>query len=1032
MTAITPPAVALYELFYGAKRLDDDELEHTIEQVDSSRLGAGEQPGIYTRPSIYIEAFEQMVNTVYGSEAHLLTEKETNILKVFSNLSYNARYCLVRLILRKTNAWHTLASMEKFKKEVGENGLRHAIEALCSPLTEPKMKDEPMVAEISNSEVEIIDLTGDYDDEEEKKPFVEEAGSLRMEEQDVKPSLDILLNSPNPFSYEPNFDFFLEDESSMDLREALHRLSNDQLKDLVKETKTGKAKMNKMDMIAALQHYAHTQAPLGFKPISKNEKSGNDGFRQTILPFKINGKSHLETQERRLLQMVRQKLGKCVRVNIDLYWLVARLNVIYDRCTEYPKSLLVPSLLTSFKKRAYPDYKYTRSSTIWKTREEFLEYFEAMWLEAAIETELEPLPQGRPSTKTPAPVAGNKFVTPVPPSLGRSRSTPMRIAMSGEAGTRCTESPAVLKEEPSAEGSEKVEEVEVPIKLQTAQRVKEVFDEIVFPKWKELVAQKEQQNIRIRIPGLERFEPGFVYTRIFSKAMRALATLKFHHEEAAALDALLDQQFWRRGKRAKWYERRALLQMKYLCIHKHPGEGEKQKTDLTVIRQAMEGVHQALKDQDTGIVFRPGLVRRLRRLEKRLKVPEEERAICEGELRKASVVVFSAERLHTTSKSLKLDGNGRPMDGNGATGDGLRKYFSHVAKGGTTTANKENKSAAKNPSDNWKWKGKSIWRGINGEEINVETRALQHYEGLGYKGFHSESRILTTIFALLFWDIIFADVPGAFETRYQTAPLDLAEDSFYRARKESIDARLEDIKKKGQAQEFLRRHDDLYRENKTWCVGVRWDICEKQDLLEIVECLGGGSLSIICRLFCEDYAGRSSGVPDLIVWNAAKGLCKFVEVKGPGDRPQENQKLWFDSLLGAGADIEVCRVIDQNEPPRTKSVKQKKTRTRGGSSNAKSKGKGKGKARVGDSDAEMESDSAEQIDQLDDDPWGSPPPVLGKRCRRPPDENDDQLPTFHSTATPPTSPPNTVARYPGHTEIALPPPKRRKTASISP
>ena len=30
-------------------------------------------------------------------------------------------------------------------------------------------------------------------------------------------------------------------------------------------------------------------------------------------------------------------------------------------------------------------------------------------------------------------------------------------------------------------------------------------------------------------------------------------------------------------------------------------------------------------------------------------------------------------------------------------------------------------------------------------------------------------------------------------------------------------------------------------------------------------------------------------MPDLIVWK--DGVCKFVEVKGPGDRLQENQKV---------------------------------------------------------------------------------------------------------------------------------------------
>lgn len=57
------------------------------------------------------------------------------------------------------------------------------------------------------------------------------------------------------------------------------------------------------------------------------------------------------------------------------------------------------------------------------------------------------------------------------------------------------------------------------------------------------------------------------------------------------------------------------------------------------------------------------------------------------------------------------------------------------------------------------------------------------------------------------------------------------------------------------------------------------------------QCLGGPSLETISRLFCEDYMGRSSGGPDLIVWNHAKRICKFVEVKGPGDTPQENQKV---------------------------------------------------------------------------------------------------------------------------------------------
>lgn len=79
------------------------------------------------------------------------------------------------------------------------------------------------------------------------------------------------------------------------------------------------------------------------------------------------------------------------------------------------------------------------------------------------------------------------------------------------------------------------------------------------------------------------------------KAVRALATLKEYRYEAKVLDLLLAQRLWRRGKRARWYERRAVLQTRYLCVD---DEG---KQDTEVLRRAMEGVQEALKDEDTGI-----------------------------------------------------------------------------------------------------------------------------------------------------------------------------------------------------------------------------------------------------------------------------------------------------------------------------------------------------------------------------------------------------------------------------------------------
>eukprot|EP00050_Salpingoeca_kvevrii_P001852 m.181784 g.181784 ORF g.181784 m.181784 type:complete len:54 (-) comp10475_c0_seq1:645-806(-) len=48
-----------------------------------------------------------------------------------------------------------------------------------------------------------------------------------------------------------------------------------------------------------------------------------------------------------------------------------------------------------------------------------------------------------------------------------------------------------------------------------------------------------------------------------------------------------------------------------------------------------------------------------------------------------------------------------------------------------------------------------------------------------------------TIFGLLMWDIIFADIPNVFCCRFQSAPLDFRTDAFFRqCVHKSLDSRL--------------------------------------------------------------------------------------------------------------------------------------------------------------------------------------------------------------------------------------------------
>ena len=163
-----------------------------------------------------------------------------------------------------------------------------------------------------------------------------------------------------------------------------------------------------------------------------------------------------------------------------------------------------------------------------------------------------------------------------------------------------------------------------------------------------------------------------------------------------------------------------------------------------------------------------------------------------------------------------------------------------------------------------------------------------------YRSLHSEGRVLTSLFALLFFDIIFTPLEGAFETRYQSAPLDIGSDTFYHSRRTLMDQRLADIAS-GQAEAIALATWDREYKDKTWCIGLRWDLLEREDWVEILECWNYTALALVCKTLVEDYVNRTAGVPDLFVWNVAERKCKFVEVKGPGDNLQENQKVRDDN-----------------------------------------------------------------------------------------------------------------------------------------
>ncbi|KIM19337.1 hypothetical protein M408DRAFT_31330 [Serendipita vermifera MAFF 305830] len=210
--------------------------------------------------------------------------------------------------------------------------------------------------------------------------------------------------------------------------------------------------------------------------------------------------------------------------------------------------------------------------------------------------------------------------------------------------------------------------------------------------------------------------------------------------------------------------------------------------------------------------------------------------------------------------------------------------------------------------------GKTLWKGENEESVGVEEFALEHYARKGFKGKHCEGRITRFLFALLFHDILFhPSVPGVFETVYQTAPLDLVHDTFYSARKELVDKRLEEILTPGKALKIVEERDEELREDGVFFVGGRWDTFEREELLEIVQFMPESVIHIICQLQAMDFEGSAGGVPDLILWSVDEEEVKFVEVKSPNDKLSETQKLWIHHLVNAGETGYQARAVEEPE-----------------------------------------------------------------------------------------------------------------------
>jgi hypothetical protein len=168
-----------------------------------------------------------------------------------------------------------------------------------------------------------------------------------------------------------------------------------------------------------------------------------------------------------------------------------------------------------------------------------------------------------------------------------------------------------------------------------------------------------------------------------------------------------------------------------------------------------------------------------------------------------------------------------------------------------------------------------------------------------------ENTLINSLFGLLCWDAIFAAVPGAFFHPFHVGPTDLLSADFARRREREF-AECFSALDSGQYPLIIRQR---FRDK----AGIQspfvfWEMLNQQMLDLALKCLPAEHLKQWFARILQDIQANRSGLPDLIQFFPEQGHYRMIEVKGPGDRLQDNQIRWLDYCTAHDMPVSVCHV----------------------------------------------------------------------------------------------------------------------------
>ena len=189
--------------------------------------------------------------------------------------------------------------------------------------------------------------------------------------------------------------------------------------------------------------------------------------------------------------------------------------------------------------------------------------------------------------------------------------------------------------------------------------------------------------------------------------------------------------------------------------------------------------------------------------------------------------------------------------------------------------------------------------------LSVEYHVQAHLHDDTAPVHYVENSLINSLFGLLCWPAIFAPLPGAFFHPFQRGPVDLLSEDFHARRAELFAACLAELDDGRYRATIGRRFVEKWGVQSPF---VFWGALSEDLLNQALDCLPAEHLKQWFSRLLLDIKANRAGMPDLIQFWPQHKTYRMIEVKGPGDRLQDNQLRWLEFCHEHQMPVAVCYV----------------------------------------------------------------------------------------------------------------------------